>query len=137
MNKLKTAYKNSGSKRSPRHAFLFQIPGQKPAKVWTKVKPAKQQVKIILTELDVRTALDNQGQGDAQNCAGAVCAKRHGENFPHKTSGHFDFLYRSFYVADANDKLGLPKSCVAYAHDSKIAQLFDSRDGLKKPCLSG
>lgn len=132
MKREKTAYKNSGNRRSPRHAFIFQVPGQKPAKIWAAVKPARSEVTITLTEEDVLAAIKQRGYGDAQNCAGAVCVRRHGENFPHAVTGHFDWLYRRLYVADRNDSIGLPRSCVAYSHNDDTATLFDSQAGLRK-----
>ncbi len=133
MNGTRTAYKQKrGVRRSPRHAFLFQISGQKPTKVWATVKPAKSDVEIVLREQDVQKAIELDGFGDAQNCAGAVCAKRHRSSFDHTVTGHFDWLYRRLYVSDSNTKIGLPKTCVAYAHNDPVANLFDSADGLKR-----
>lgn len=130
----KSAYLNKGRK-SPRHAFLFQIGSQKPVKVYTKVKPARGSVEITLTEGHIERALKLDGRGDAQNCAGAVCVKAHPEAFPHKVSGHVDWLHHRAYVADVNNSIGLPKSCFAYrlrGMARKIAPLFDSQKGLKK-----
>jgi hypothetical protein len=133
MKREKTAYKNNGIRRSPRHAFIFQVPGQKPAKVWATVKPGRLDFAIILTEADVLAAMRLKGYGDGQNCAGAVCTSRHSDVFPHPVSGHFDWVYNRVYVADRNDALGLPKNCVVYAHNnSSIAKLFDNKAGLKK-----
>jgi hypothetical protein len=131
MSRQKTAYKDSGSRKSPRHAFLFQVAGRK-RKVWAKVRPAKSDVSIVLTENDILEGMKRKGYGDGANCAGAICAGRHSDYFPHKISGHFDWLDRRFYVADRNDAIGLPKSCVAYAHCDSVAKLFDSQAGLKK-----
>jgi hypothetical protein len=134
MAKQIMAYKKTAGRlrKPPRHAFIFQVEGQKPAKIWTTVKPAHENVTLTLTEADVRGAIKRDGQGDAQNCAGAVCARRHGSVFPHSVSGHFDWLYQRLYVADRNTPAGLPKSCVAYAHNDPVAKLFDSKAGLNK-----
>lgn len=133
MSETKMAYrKNNRERRPPRHAFIFQVPGQKPAKVWTTVKPARAVVELRLTEEDVLQAMKRKGYGDAQNCAGAICTHRHGNLFSHPVSGHFDWLYRRLYVSDRNDAVGLPKSCVAYSHHDNVAKLFDSPAGLKK-----
>lgn len=131
MNKLQKAYTNK-TRRSPRHGFIFKVDGQKPATVWATVKPAKSEVVIVLTADDVQRAIDLKGFGNAQNCAGAVCTKRHADRFGHAVTGHVDWLYDRAYVADKNDNLGFPKSCVAYDHGDKIARLFDTKDGLKQ-----
>lgn len=127
------AYLNKGRK-SPRHAFLFQVAGQKPVRVFAKVKPARETVTATLTEAHIKRAMKLNGHGDAQNCAGAVCIKDRPE-FPHTFSGHVDWLHHRAYVSDANNSFGLPKSCVAYRLRGvarKVAPLFDSAPGLKK-----
>jgi hypothetical protein len=131
MSKQKTAYKNSGGRKSPRHAFLFQIGGKK-RKVWATVKPAKTTVTIVLDDPDVLEGMKRKGYGDGANCAGAICTNRHSDYFPHPLSGHFDWLERRLYVSDRNDAIGMPKTCVAYAHNDSVARLFDSRAGLRK-----
>lgn len=130
----RTAYENKG-RRSPRHAFLFQVGDQKPVKIFTTVKPAKQKVQIRLTEPHIMRALKLDGRGDAQNCAGAVCVKDDAGAFPHPFSGHVDWFHHRVYIADANNSIGLPKSCVAYravGMARRVATLFDSKAGLKK-----
>lgn len=132
----RTAYKKRGGERNaPRHAFIFQVGGQKPVKVFSKVRPATKPVEIVLTEEHVRRAMKLNGHGDAQNCAGAVCVKSHSDAFPHGFSGHVDWLSNRVYVADANTSIGLPKTCVAYrlrGVAQKVAPLFDTKAGLQK-----
>lgn len=131
----RSAYLNKGGRRSPRHAFLFQVGKDKPVKVYTKVKPAKKAVIIRLTEEHIQRALKLDGRGDAQNCAGAVCVKSHPDAFPHPFSGHVDWVHNRAYISDANNPIGLPKSCIAYrlrGIAKTIAPLFDSQAGLKK-----
>jgi hypothetical protein len=128
------AYLNRGRK-SPRHAFLFQVGTQKPVKVYAKVKPARAAVEIVLTEEHIKRALKLDGRGDAQNCAGAVCVKSHPDAFPHGFSGHVDWLHHRAYVADSNTSIGLPKTCVAYRLKGtarRVAPMFDSKDGLRQ-----
>lgn len=133
-NTERMAYLNKG-RRSPRHAFLFQVGGQKPVKVFAKVRPAKDEIKLTLTEEHIQRALKLDGRGDAQNCAGAVCVKSHPNLFPHAFSGHVDWLHHRAYVADSNNAIGLPKTCIAYRLRGlarAVAPLFDSKQGLKK-----
>ena len=133
-NTEKMAYLNKG-RRSPRHAFLFQVGGQKPVKIFANVKPAQSTVELVLTKDHINRAVKLNGRGDAQNCAGAVCIKSHPDIFPHSFSGHVDWVNNRAYVADSNTAIGLPKTCVAYAlrgMAKKIAPLFDSKTGHKK-----
>ena len=64
MSRKRTAYKNNGSRRSPRHAFLFRIGNRGPSKVWATVKPARSEITITLTEDDIQRAVEKKGFGD-------------------------------------------------------------------------
>lgn len=131
MTRAIKAYTNK-TRRSPRHAFFFKIDGQAPAKVWTTVKPAKSPVTFSLELADVDRAIALKGFGNAQECAGAVCTKRHSAAFPHAFTGHVDWVYNRVYVSCKNDNLNFPKTVVGYDHRDDVAKLFDTPAGLKK-----
>ena len=61
----------------------------------------------------------------------AICCYQQRDAFPHKIEGHVDWNYSRAFVVSKIDKLGLPSECVAYEHNSEIARLNDTAEGLK------
>lgn len=128
--KLKKAYTGKG--RHPRHRYLFVSNG-KIVPVSAKVRPGRGEFTALLTEEHVLQAIKARGYGDAQNCAGAVCVKAHGEAIPHKFTGYVDFFDTRVFLSCRNDNFNLPTHCVCWKHDRReIAKLFDNKHGLQE-----
>lgn len=122
-----------GKKRRTTHRFLFNI-GGKIVPISTRVRPGTGRFRMDLTEDHVQRAIDANGYGDAQNCAGAVCIKAHADMIPHKFTGYVDFWdTRAFISCRNNTNTNLPSDCVGWKHNHpEIAKLFDTRAGLQK-----
>lgn len=130
---MKVAYGDHDKTRnSPRHFFLFEIGGVV-KRIPVKVKPARKSVTLLLTEAHVRQSMEERGFGNAQKCAGAICAKDPSVQFPHKFTGYVDWLYRRCYVSSRNNPVhNLPVECYAYSHGDPVAKLFDEKGGAQK-----
>lgn len=114
-----------------RHTFYFELDNKQRIRARARVRPAKKIVKVTLTEAHVKEALANNGQGNTQKCAMAVCSRAHGNEFPHPF--HFvDWLDSRAYFVTRVNSVGLPAECVAYTHHDSVAKLFDTRPGMRK-----
>lgn len=118
------------------HVFRFwvTIDGKKSAiNAPAIVTYAAHSVDITLTDEHVLKAIRLKGVGDTRNCSMALCTVAHKDDFNHPVVGIIDWTYRrSAIVTKMSKKTGLPTHCVVYAHNSKIAQLNDTRGGQQK-----
>ncbi len=88
-------------------------------------------VTIRLTEAIVREAISRNGQGDGQNCAGAVCVTKHKKLFGHDVLPLVDWWRNRVYLLEGQRANG-QSVCRVYAHYDNIEELFDTEEGLKK-----
>lgn len=117
---------------SHRHTFRFKLENGAVIEAKAKVKAARKAVTLVLTKDHVKEAIKNEGQGNTQKCAMAVCSRAHGDAFPHPF--HFvDWLYsRAYFVTKVHPETKLPTECVVYTHHDNVAPLFDTQSGMKK-----
>lgn len=113
-----------------KHTFRFKVETGEVIPAKAKVVAASKNVELVLTEAHILKSLRDNGQGNTQKCAMAVCSKDHRGAFGH------DFIYvdwldsKAFFVTET--KNGLPSKCIAYSHHDTVAKLFDTTTGLKK-----
>lgn len=113
-----------------RHTFRFKVETGEVIEAPAKVVAGAKHVELVLNEQHILKSLKDDGQGNTQKCAMAVCSKDHREAFGH------DFIYvdwldsKAFFVTET--KNGLPSKCIAYSHHDNVAKLFDTKAGLKR-----
>jgi hypothetical protein len=74
-----------------RHGFRFEFAPEHVITRYARVRSAKTPVQVKLAASHVREALRLRGMGDLRNCAGAVCVRKNGNEFPHSVVGYTDF----------------------------------------------
>lgn len=107
-------------------------PGDPPWQVAAQVKMATSSVAIKLTEGHIIEAMKRNGQADAQNCAGTMCINKQRHLFPHPTMPLVDWFYNRVFICEGIHRKTAKATCVVYAHYDKIAELFDTDEGLAK-----
>lgn len=114
------------------HYFRFRLDGAKKDHLaGAVVRPAKRKVEIHITQDHVLRALELKGQGNTQNCAGAICTRDHGDVLGH--AAYFvDWFESRVFIADKIKGDGWPASCIVYKHNDNVAKLFDTEAGMKK-----
>jgi len=124
--------KKANIRSTHRHTFRFKLENGAVIEAKAKVKAAKKPVELDLTAPHIREAIANDGQGNTQKCAMAVCSRAHGSAFPHPFY-FVDWLYsRAYFVTKVHPETKLPTECVVYTHHDNIAPLFDTKAGMKK-----
>jgi hypothetical protein len=120
------------ARKSPRHTWHFNIVGSsQKQEVLSRVLNGRVPVVLGLTEEYVRRALDQDGQGNTQLCAGTVCTSEHRSLFPHPVVGYTDWQDTVVFVA-SKLKRGWPSECFRYSHRDKIAKQFDTASGCRR-----
>lgn len=116
------------------HIFLFKTAQGGVLKIPVRVRYATEPVDIYVTEEDALRGINLNGQGDTQNCPGALCVVRERNKFPHKIAdiGIVDWYpSRMWTISKARKKTNQPLECVEYEHDGGIDDIVDSTpDGL-------
>lgn len=115
---------------SNRHTFRFKVENGETINAPAIVVPGRKNIELVLTKEHIAKSLRDNGQGNTQKCAMAVCSKEHRESFGH------DFIYvdwldtKAYFVTET--KNGLPSKCIAYAHHDNVAPLFDTKAGMRR-----
>jgi hypothetical protein len=106
-------YTDSKLRRAPQHSFRLVIGGKtKPIK--TKVRSLREAFRLFVAEGHVLRAIELNGFGDGQNCAGAVCSRDNAASMPFKFTGYVDFQDRRAYFSCRNSaENNLPTHCVS------------------------
>lgn len=122
-----------GQRMIKKHIFRYRIEGRsKPIVAPAITYNAKRKVSVILMREHILAALKRHGQGDASNCAMAICIHTHSHLFPHEIKD-IEFVDSRAYCVTKYFKNGLPSHNVMYDHDhADIAKDFDTPAGLKR-----
>lgn len=111
------------------HIFKRKMPD---GEIFTKKcleKPGTAITTIFLNLAMIDRAIKADGQGDAQNCAGAFCTREHRKSFGHSVGYLVDWWRSRVYIDEGNEKRDV---CRVYAHYDNTEELFDTDESLKR-----